>query len=318
MGRALRGATVRTGERRGIPYSVGSRLSSCLATSRRATTGQTLDLRGRGRPPSSLRSTTVGRVAHRPLSRRHEPQPRSGRRSWPRDSRALHQVWLQQCGDFHLKPADLLKRFDGKEISGYRSKPFEVIYYRTRDEYNDGLRRQQPRIDMTLGIYFDDARADALFCRQNNEGGQDAGTIYHEAVHQFFQESTRAARNVAATSNAWLIEGVACYFESLTEAGQSADGVRYTNDWRPDRRPPAGRAAPALGQRLLRAASRTFVAGDQAVSGNAPICPGSTANRPVWSTFLMQHDGGKYRTRPGENAATSLCRPRQSRVPLPT
>jgi len=142
----------------------------------------------------------------------------------------LYQIWQQLFGGFSLKPTDLLKRFDGKATSGYRNKPFEVVYYRTRDEYNAALRRQQPRIEMTLGIYFDTTRTTHFFAGgYDNENGQDAGTIYHEAVHQFFQESHPSARRVGDSSNAWLIEGVACYFESLVEyQGVGKDDRRFT------------------------------------------------------------------------------------------
>ena len=125
----------------------------------------------------------------------------------------LYQIWQQMFGGFYLDQADLLRRFDGRETSGYRGKPFRVTYYRSRQEYNDALRQQQPRIDMTLGIYFDKTRSTHFFAGPD----QDAGTIHHEAVHQFFQESRAAARNVGGLSNSWLIEGVACYFESLAE-----------------------------------------------------------------------------------------------------
>ena len=132
----------------------------------------------------------------------------------------LYRVWQQQFGDFYLKPETLKKRFEGKESSGYRGKPFQVIYYKTRDEYNGALRRQQPQIDMTLGIYFDTTRTTHFFAGPE----QDVGTIYHESVHQFFQESKRAARNVGALGNAWVLEGVACYFESLLEHCDTPDG----------------------------------------------------------------------------------------------
>jgi hypothetical protein len=126
----------------------------------------------------------------------------------------IYLAWLQLCGAFFIEPAELEKRFAGKASSSYRSKPFQVIYYRTRGEYNDALIRQQPRIGMTLGIYFDTTRTSHFFAGAD----QDAGTLTHEAVHQFFQESTRTARNVGGLSNAWIIEGIACYFESLTPA----------------------------------------------------------------------------------------------------
>lgn len=123
-----------------------------------------------------------------------------------------YQAWLQLCGAYLIEPAELEKRFAGKESSSYRGKPFQVVYYRDRGEYNDALIRQQPRIGMTLGIYFDHTNNAHFFAGED----QDSGTITHEAVHQFFQESTKSARDVGGLSNAWIIEGIACYFESLT------------------------------------------------------------------------------------------------------
>ncbi len=149
---------------------------------------------------------------------------------------ATYQAWLQLCGAFLIEPADLAKRFAGQESSSYRGKPFRVIYYRTRAEYNDALIRQQPRIGITLGIYFDHTRATHFFAGED----QDAGTITHEAVHQFFQESTRTARNVGGITNAWIIEGIACYFESLTPV-ELADGLQAFSVGTPG----AGRLAAA-------------------------------------------------------------------------
>lgn len=153
----------------------------------------------------------------------------------------IYQAWLGLCGSYFIEPAELAKRFDGKESSSYRGKPFQVTYYRTRAEYNDALIRQQPRIGMTLGIYFDTTRRSHFFAGDD----QDPGTLTHEAVHQFFQESVRAARDVGGLSNAWVVEGIACYFESLTPV-ELADGLQAFSVGTPA----AGRL-PAARQRAL-------------------------------------------------------------------
>jgi len=136
----------------------------------------------------------------------------------------LYQLWRQLFGGFYLDAPQLLKRFDGKATGGYRSKPFHVVYYGSRDEYNATLRRQQPRIGITLGIYFDTTRTSHFFAGPE----QDPGTIAHEAVHQFFQESARSSRDVGALANAWILEGVACYFESLGEHNDPSTGRFFT------------------------------------------------------------------------------------------
>lgn len=124
----------------------------------------------------------------------------------------LYQIWRQLFGEFAATPAELQARLDGKGNAGFTPKPFRVVYYRDRAEYNDALRRIQPQIESTLGIYFDSRRQSHFFAGEE----QDAGVIAHEAVHQFFYESARKpTRHLAATANVWAVEGVACYFETL-------------------------------------------------------------------------------------------------------
>lgn len=201
----------------------------------------------------------------------------------------LYQIWQQQFAGFYLTPQDLLKRFEGKESSGYRGKPFQVMYYKTREEYNSALRRQQPQIDMTLGIYFDHTRTTHFFAGKD----QDAGTIYHEAVHQFFQESRKAARNVGALSNAWIIEGIACYFESLTEHRDAQRGRYYTLGT-----PQAGRLPAARHRRLvdnyyvpLAELSTLGMTDLQRRSDIARLYSQSAG----LATFLMHYQEGSYR-----------------------
>ncbi len=201
----------------------------------------------------------------------------------------LYQVWLQLCGSFFIDAADLKKRFEGKTSSSYRSKPFQVIYYRNRAEYNDALLRQQPRIGMTLGIYFDTSRTLHFFAGEE----QDPGTITHEAVHQFFQESAPSARNVGGLANAWIVEGIACYFESLTplELGGGKRGYSIGT-------PGAGR---------LPAAYHRCIVDDYYVP-LAELCPLGTTDlqrrddiAQLYSqsaglaTFLMHYQDGIYR-----------------------
>ncbi len=128
----------------------------------------------------------------------------------------LYQMWRQLFGEFSATPKDLQARLAGKADAGARPKPFRVIYHRDRQQYNNALRRWQPQIESTLGIYFDSRRESHFFAGPE----QDPGTVAHEAVHQFFYESFRGpTRHLAATANLWAVEGVACYFESVAQVG---------------------------------------------------------------------------------------------------
>ncbi len=199
------------------------------------------------------------------------------------------QIWLQLCGDFFIEPEELQKRLAGKEISGARNRPFRVVYYRNRSEYNAALLRQQPRIGMTLGIYFDTTRTAHFFAGED----QDPGTISHEAVHQFFQESAPAARNVGGLANAWIIEGIACYFESLTPV-QLGENLTAFSIGTPD----AGRLPAAYQRRItdgfyvpLEDLSRLGATDLQRRSDIAKLYSQSAG----LATFFMHYHDGKYR-----------------------
>jgi hypothetical protein len=130
------------------------------------------------------------------------------------DLEGLFQVWRQSFAGYYLGDAEVKARFEGTRTARSRSKPFNVIYHKDKPQYVAALRHKQPRIDETLGIYFDDLREAHFYAGE----GFDSATLYHEAVHQLFQESRRAPREVGADHGFWLVEGVACYFESLAPA----------------------------------------------------------------------------------------------------
>lgn len=155
---------------------------------------------------------------------------------------SYYQLWRQLFGEFALTPAELQARLDGKETDGFLRRPMKVVYHRNRQEYNDALIRRQPQIAMTNGIYFDRERESHFFA----DDDQDLGAIAHEAVHQFFYESApKPTRHLTATANAWAVEGVACYFETLKE--QPTDvGPAYTVGT-----PDAGRVQAARHRRIV-------------------------------------------------------------------
>jgi hypothetical protein len=198
----------------------------------------------------------------------------------------LYQLWRQLFGELAEPPAELQARLDGKAPAGYRRQPFRVIYYRSRDEYNAALAPRQPQIDMTLGIYFDAQRQSHFFAGED----QDPGTIAHEAVHQFFYESTpRPTRNLAATANAWAVEGAACYFESLAPAG-----VRTFTIGTPD----AGRLQAARHRRVVD--DYYVPLADLSAMGVTdlqmrPDLPRLYSQSAGLASFFIDYEGGKYR-----------------------
>jgi hypothetical protein len=136
----------------------------------------------------------------------------------------LYQVWQQLFAGFGYSEREVRELFAGERSPRERNRPFRVFLHRDRDTYNAALARRQPRIAETLGIYFDRDREAHFFAGDD----QDPGTLYHEAVHQLFQESRPAARNVGGTANFWIVEGIATYFESLAEHADPVAGLYFT------------------------------------------------------------------------------------------
>jgi hypothetical protein len=201
----------------------------------------------------------------------------------------IYQLWRQLFGGLELPPAELRARLDGKQASGFLSRPFNVVYHRNRDEYNAALRREQPQIDVTLGIYFDSLRQSHFFAGKD----QDPGTIAHEAVHQIFYESApRQARHLAATANVWAVEGAACYFESLL-AGDDGAGRAYTIGTSGAGRLPAARHRRLVDDYYMPLAelSALGMTDLQARDDIARLYSQSAG----LAAFFMDYDGGRYR-----------------------
>jgi len=137
----------------------------------------------------------------------------------------LYQVWRQLFAGFYYSAKEVRGLFAGERIARRQSHPFRVFYYRDKDDYVSTLRRRQPRIAETLGIYFDDAREAHFFAGAEKNL---TGTLHHEAVHQLFQESKPSARQIGAFANFWAIEGVATFFETLTEHDDPQMGLYFT------------------------------------------------------------------------------------------
>jgi hypothetical protein len=128
----------------------------------------------------------------------------------------FHQVWQQLFAGFWLEKADVKKIFAGERTLPRRSAPYRVVMHKNKAEYIAALAHRQPRIGGTLGIYFDTLREAHFFATEDQaEREAQRATLFHEAAHQLFQEIKPTGRNVGKSANFWVVEGVACYLESL-------------------------------------------------------------------------------------------------------
>lgn len=138
----------------------------------------------------------------------------------------LFQVWRQRFAGYWLSDREVKALLAGERHARTKSRPMRVYYHRDKAGYVRHLKRRQPRIAQTLGIYFDDTRQ-AHFYHSDDaaDAAQRRVTLYHEATHQLFAENGPGKRGAGRDANFWLIEGVACYFEMLSPVEGEA---RYT------------------------------------------------------------------------------------------
>jgi hypothetical protein len=196
----------------------------------------------------------------------------------------FYQLWRQIFASYSLGEKEFEELFSTSRDPAPPRRPHAINYYRTRAEYNTALRADQPRIEMTLGIYFDRYRRAYFFAGDD----QHTGTLFHEATHQLFQETRTVARQLARRNNFWIIEGIATYMESLTEH----DG--YWTLGGPD----AGRL-PAARQRLI--IDGFYVPLAELTRMGVDDMQQHAELRKLYSqaaglaAFLMHCDGGRYR-----------------------
>lgn len=123
----------------------------------------------------------------------------------------LHEVWRQAFIACSIRDAELCRRFKAEQPLTFTRPLHKVVYFKDRAEYNRALVSRQPQIAKTLGIYFDTNRTAYFFAGDD----QSEGTIWHEGTHQLFHESLAAGKGVGRRNNFWIVEGIACYMESL-------------------------------------------------------------------------------------------------------
>ncbi len=129
----------------------------------------------------------------------------------------LHGIWRQLFIRFHASQADVVALFSGQSQRRQAVSPrHQVVFFRDRDDYNRSLRAAMPNIEVSIGAYIPNMRRAYFFAGDE----YDDRTLYHEATHQLFQESTKVVPNPGSRANFWIVEGIALFMESLHREGQ--------------------------------------------------------------------------------------------------
>lgn len=144
----------------------------------------------------------------------------------------FYRLWQQAFATYGVAPEQLARMFEGR-AGAQRPRPrHQVVYYRDAEEYRAAL---EPffgeTIRLTTGTYVGTLQGRnprAFFYHTDDD---DFSVLYHEITHQLFAESRVSYVQVGAGANFWIIEGIACYMESLREGDGfatlgGADAVR--------------------------------------------------------------------------------------------
>lgn len=125
----------------------------------------------------------------------------------------LYRVWQQLFPRYHSSEAQLTQLFQGKRPM-LSPRKHAVDYFRNKEEYQRELKKLQPGVEISSGLYLGRLRKAYFYAGEE----QDDTNLYHEATHQLFSETReRVPKDLGSDANVWIIEGIACYLESLQE-----------------------------------------------------------------------------------------------------
>lgn len=125
---------------------------------------------------------------------------------------SLWHVWRQAFARYHTLDVEWKRLFAGGDPREQPAKRFPVVFFRSKEEYVAALKKREPLIDMTSGIFMNDNDTAYFFA---DDKADHEPFLFHEVVHELFMLSRPTALQPAAKGNFWIIEGIACYFESL-------------------------------------------------------------------------------------------------------
>jgi hypothetical protein len=129
----------------------------------------------------------------------------------------FHPVFFQTFASFFHTPDAVKNLFAGRDgPARVIPAPYDVYFYRTKDEYLAELRPKtnQP-IEKTNGMFFPQTGISYFFDIPNATEEELDATLYHEATHQLFSVARPRAAPIGERSDFWIIEGIACYMESF-------------------------------------------------------------------------------------------------------
>lgn len=125
-----------------------------------------------------------------------------------------HGVWRQVFFEYWGSKKTLGEAIDGKRKFNTPTRKFKVVFFKNKQDYVAKLSELVRGIEVSSGYYSNKQRVSFFY----DGGKSERETWRHELTHQLFRESRgRSPENAFANNYIWLDEGIATYFESMTE-----------------------------------------------------------------------------------------------------
>lgn len=126
----------------------------------------------------------------------------------------FHRYFMREFAACFQTPQQMDKLFqDG--TSTRRVKLHHIDHYRLQSEFVERLIQRCPNAGLINGIYMPLDRKAYFFHNPATPDDESLDTLYHEVTHQLLCESSLKPVPVGVNRDFWVIEGVACYFESF-------------------------------------------------------------------------------------------------------
>ncbi|MEO2010878.1 MAG: hypothetical protein ABGX22_19540 [Pirellulaceae bacterium] len=143
----------------------------------------------------------------------------------------FYLVWTQAFFDYGQSGSTLKRQLEAGKAPSVRSKrPYSVVFFRDRDQYNASLRTWEPMIDKTIGLYLAKRKKSFLY----DAPSPPVQAWRHEVGHQLFAETVNTETQIGEGSDFWVAEALALYLESFrpydtyaTLGGRTADRLQF-------------------------------------------------------------------------------------------
>ena len=125
---------------------------------------------------------------------------------------STYWVWRQVFFDYWSNVRQIQRWLAGDGADKSSSKQYQVVLFRDKQQYVSDLAAVE-NIAISSGYYAEGKRASFFYWDDN----PPIETWRHEIIHQLLQENAGVNKSVGDRGHAWLVEGIAMYFESMLE-----------------------------------------------------------------------------------------------------